>query len=129
MANQCRYVAIYVAIATYGTICYINIIAFTCLMILLQWYISTITIPKSVLLIIHLTDNNMKSLMKLTSLLLVETLSDSDYVMVYVSNKICTDNLVPANSSRQLIEICIATKLDITSVRINSSTVCQEFHR
>ena len=49
-----------------------------------QWYVSTITIPKAVLLVIHLTNINMKSLMELTSLLFVETLSDSDHIKVFI---------------------------------------------
>ena len=100
----------------------------------MQWYVSTVTIPKTVLLIIHLTDINMKSLMMLTSLLLVETLSDSDYIMVYVDNINCTDKIVPANLlQQQLIEKCIVTKLDvmITSedININVCTAYQEFNR
>ena len=68
--------------------------------------------------------------MKLTSLLLVETLSHSDYIMVYVSNTYCTDNVVPANSSqKQLIEMCIANKLDVTSVGINLNALCQDINR
>jgi len=63
----------------------------------------------------------MKSLMKLTSLLLVETLSNSDYIMVYVANnKICTDTIVPASSSQRLvIEQCIANELDVTLMDID----------
>ena len=72
----------------------------------------------------------MKSLMKLTSLLLIETFSHSDYIMVYVSNTRCTDNIVIASSSqRQLIEKCIDTKLNVLSVGINLNAACQEFHR
>ena len=98
--------------------------------LILQWYISTITIPKSVLLIIHLSNITMKSLMKLTSLLLVETLSHSDYIMVNVANTNCTDSIVPAGSSkRHLLEECIDAKLDIISVGINPKAVCQEFYR
>ena len=68
--------------------------------------------------------------MKLTSLLLVETLSDSDYIMVNIANRRCTDNVVPASSSqRDLIEHCIDTQFDVTSVGINLSTVCQEARR
>ena len=72
----------------------------------------------------------MNSLMKLTSLLLVETLSDSDYIMVNIDNTSCTDGVVPANLlQRHLIEKCIATNLNVTSVCINSSAVCQEINR
>ena len=68
------------------------------------------------LLIIHSTNDSMKSLMKLTSLLLIETLSDSDYIMVNLSNTKCTDGVIPASSSqRQLTEYCITTKLNATS--------------
>ena len=99
--------------------------------IILQWYVSTVTIPKSVLLIIHLTNIAMKSLMKLTSLLLLETLSDSDYIMVYVANTNCTDKIVPATlSQRWSIEKCIETNLNVISVGISYvSGVCQEFNR
>ena len=72
----------------------------------------------------------MNSLMKLTSLLLVETLSDSDYIMVNIANTSCTDSVVPANLlQRQLIEKCIATNLNVTSGYINSCAVCQEINR
>ena len=73
----------------------------------------------------------MKSLMKLTSLLLVETLSHSDHIMVYVTNKNCTDGIVSANSSQRLtIEKCIDTKLDVASVDyLNMSGVCQQVNR
>ena len=68
--------------------------------------------------------------MKLTSLLLIETLSDSDYIMVNISNTNCTKGVVPANSlQRKLIEHCIDTQFDVTSVSINSSTVCQRINR
>ena len=78
----------------------------------LQWYVSTVTIPKVILLIIHSTNPNMTSLMKLTSLLLIETLSDSDYIMVYVGNVSCTDGIVPAGSSQRLtIQQCIVNNL------------------
>ena len=82
------------------------------------------------LLIIYLTNDNMKSLMKLTSLLLIETLSHSDHIMVYASNVSCTDSVVIASSSqRVLIEKCIDAKLDVLSSNINLCAVCQEFHR
>ena len=68
--------------------------------------------------------------MKLTSLLLVETLSDSDYIMVNIANTNCTDGVVPASSSQQqLIERCIATQFDVTLDGINSSTICQRINR
>ena len=73
----------------------------------------------------------MKLLMKLTSHLLIETLSDSDYIMVYVSNTKCnkTDNLIPVNSSsRQLIDYCVDAELDITTV-ISLCAACKEFNR
>ena len=96
----------------------------------LQWYVAAVTIPKLILLIIHSTNASMSLLMKLTSLLLVETLSDSDYIMVNISNTSCTDNVVPASSSqRNLIEHCIDTQFDVTPVGINLSTVCQEARR
>ena len=73
----------------------------------------------------------MKSLMKLTSLLLVETLSNSDYIMVYAASTNCTDKIVSATSSqRWSIEKCIETKLNVISVDISYvSGVCQEFNR
>ena len=73
----------------------------------------------------------MKSLMKLTSLLLVETLSHSDFIMVNVSNINCTDSVVSANSSqRHLIKKCIAARLEnLTSVNINPNDACYEFNR
>ena len=96
----------------------------------LQWYVSTVTVPKVVLLVAHLTNPNMKSLMTLTSLLLVETLSDSDYIMVYVFNVNCTDGIVPATLSQRLkIENCIVNNLDVTSVDINVKFFYQEFDR
>ena len=75
----------------------------------------------------------MKSLMKLTSLLLIETSSDSDYIMVNIANTNCTDGVVPASSSqRKSIEVCIDNQFDITSdtgCSINSSIVCQRINR
>ena len=73
----------------------------------------------------------MTSLMKLTSLLLVETLSDSDYIMVYVGNVNCTDGIVPATSLMRLtIERCIVNNLDvISSMNINVNSLCQELDR
>ena len=72
----------------------------------------------------------LKSLMMLTSLLLVNSLSDSDYIMVYVSNSYCTDNVVPANSSqRLLIEKCIADKLNVTSLNITVGTGYEQFNK
>ena len=80
----------------------------------LQWYVSTVTVPKVVLLVAHLTNTNMKSLMTLTLLLLVETLSDSDYIMVNVSDVNCTDGIVPATlSQRLIIEKCIVNNLNM----------------
>ena len=68
--------------------------------------------------------------MKLTSLLLVETLSHSDHIMVYVSNISCTDIVVPAHSSqKQLLEECIDAKIEVTLVGINPNAACQEFYR
>ena len=68
--------------------------------------------------------------MKLTSFLLVETLSDSDFIMVNISNTSCTDDVVPAGSSQRMsIEHCIDTQFDVTSVGINLSTICQEARR
>ena len=68
--------------------------------------------------------------MNLTSLLLVETLSHSDYIMVNVANTSCTDDVVPANSSqRQLIESCIDTQFHVTLVDINLSAIWQKFNR
>ena len=72
----------------------------------------------------------MISLMKLTSLLLVETLSHSDYIMVYVSNKSYTDDVVLANpSQKQLIKMFITDKLDVMPVSINLKDICQEISR
>ena len=72
----------------------------------------------------------MKSLMTLTSLLLVETLSDSDYIMVYVSDVNCTAGIVPATLSQQLIiENCIVNNLNVTSVDIKVKFLYQEFDR
>ena len=73
--------------------------------------------------------------MKLTSLLLVQALSDSDYILVNVSKQntsyTCTDNnVVLANlSQQQLIANCIATHLDVTSVGIDLNAICQEINR
>ena len=100
------------------------------LYLILQWYVSTVTIPKLVLLIIHSTNGSMKSLMKLTSILLLESLSHSDYIMVYVSNVNCTENVVSANSSqRQLLEHCVHTQLDVAVVDINPNALYNKFHR
>ena len=73
----------------------------------------------------------MKLLMTLTSLLLVETLSDSDYIKVHVSNVSCTElMIVPATLSHRLkIENCIVNNLNVTSVDINVKSLCQEFDR
>ena len=67
--------------------------------------------------------------MMLTSHLLIETLSDSDYIMVNVSNTNCTDKFMPVNSSRQLMKQCVDAKLDITSVGISLCVAYQEFNR
>ena len=68
--------------------------------------------------------------MKLTSHLLLETLSDSDYIMVNVSDTSCTDHFIQVNSySRQLIEHCVNDKLDNTSFGISLHASCQEFNR
>ena len=69
--------------------------------------------------------------MKLTSLLFVETLSHSDYIMVNVANISCTDNFASADSlHRQLIEHCIATNLRATSlVGVSLNALCQEMNR
>ena len=83
-----------------------------------------------VILVAHLTNPNMKSLMTLTSLLLVETLSDSDYIMVYVSDVNCTNLIVQATlSQRLIIENCIVNNLNVTSVDINVKSLYQEFDR
>ena len=76
----------------------------------------------------------MTSLMKLTSLLLVETLSDSDYIMVHVYKANvyvnCTNGTVPANSSQRLtIERCIVNNLNVTSADSKVKCLCQEFDR
>ena len=98
--------------------------------IILQWCISTITYAtKTVLLIIHLTDDNMKSLMKFTSLLLLETLSDSDYIMVYTANEIFTDNLVKVNSMKQQLIARHISKPDVTALKISVSDMCETFIR
>ena len=68
--------------------------------------------------------------MKLTSLLLVETLSHSDYIMVYVSNESYTDDVVLTSSSqKQLIKFFITNKLDVMPVSINLKDICQEISR
>ena len=98
-------------------------------MLTLQWYVSTVTIPKVLLLVIYSTNPNMISLMKLTSLLLVETLSDSDYIMVYVGNVSCTDGIVSATLLIRLtIEKCIVNNLNVTSTN-NVISLCQELDR
>ena len=73
----------------------------------------------------------MISLMKLTSLLLVETLSDSDYIMVYVGNVNCTDGIVPATLFNRLsIEKYIVNNLNVMSADNNAvKHSCQEFDR
>ena len=96
----------------------------------LQWYVSTVTVPKSVLLIIHLTKTCMESLMKLTSLLLIETLSDNDYIKVHVANASCADTFVQATlEGKDSIANCITTKLNVsgTSADIDVYAASQEF--
>ena len=98
--------------------------------ITLQWYVSTVTMPKSVLLIIHLTKTCMEPLMKLTSLLLIETLSDFDYIKVVVVNASCTDTFVQAKLEEKVsIANCITTKLNVTgtSADIDMYAAFQEF--
>ena len=113
-----------------GIIICINNILFMNLYLPLQWYVSTLTVPKSILLIINSINANIRPWLKLTSQLLVETLSHLDYVVVYVANANCTDNIVSANSSqRQLIEKCIDTKLHMNLFSINVSAACKEFIR
>ena len=69
--------------------------------------------------------------MKLTSLLLIETLSDSDYIMVYVGNVNCTDGIVQAHSHRLTIVKCIVNNLNAISevIMINVKQLCQDFNR
>ena len=102
-----------------------------------QWYVSTITVRKVILLVIHLTNINMKSLMELTSLLFVETLSDSDHIKVYVANNSsanCTGEIHGAAvsatiSQRFMIEKCIDKNLNATSNdTINVKCLCQNFN-
>ena len=72
----------------------------------------------------------MKSLMMLTSLLLIETLSHSDYIMVNVANTRCTDGVVPASSSlRKSVEHCIATNLNVTLMNITVCPAYEMFNR
>ena len=99
--------------------------------ITLQWYVSTVTVLKSVLLIMHLTKICMESLMKLTSLLLIETLCDNDYIQVLVANASCADKLVPANlEEKDSLANCITTKLNVTdtSADIDVYAASQEFN-
>ena len=99
--------------------------------ITLQWYVSTVTVPKSVLLIMHLTKTCMESLMKLTSLLLIETLSDYDYIKVHVANASCTNTFVQATlEEKDSIANCITTKLNITDTLadIDVYAASQEFN-
>ena len=59
----------------------------------------------------------MESLMKLTSLLLIETLSDTDYIKVYVANASCTDEFAEATlEEKDAIANCITTKLNVTGI-------------
>ena len=99
--------------------------------ITLQWYVSTITVPKSVLLIMHLTKTCMESLMKLTALLLIETLSDYDYIKVHVANTSCTNTFVQATlEEKDPIANCITTKFNVTgtSADIDVYAASQEFN-
>ena len=89
------------------------------------------TIPKSVLLIIYSTNDNTRSLMKLTSLLLVETLSNSDYIMVYDygANGSCAEHIVPAKSSqKQFIQHCVVAELSVTD-NVSLSAAYEKFNR
>ena len=73
----------------------------------------------------------MESLMKLTSLLLIETLSDSDYIKVHVANANCTDEFVQATlEEKDSIANCITTKLNVTgtSADIDVYPASQEFN-
>ena len=98
----------------------------------MQWYVSTVTMPKSVLLIMHLTKTCMESLMKLTSLLLIETLSDYDYIKVHVADASCTNNtFVQAKvKDKDSIANCITTKLNVTltSADIDVYAASKEFN-
>ena len=81
----------------------------------------------------------MKSLMELTSLLFVETLSDSDHIKVYLVNNSsanCTGEIhgtaVSATiSQRFVIEKCIDKNLNVTSANtsmINVTCLCKDFN-
>ena len=73
----------------------------------------------------------MESLMKLTSLLLIETLSDFDYIKVHVANASCTNTFVQATlEEKELIANCITTKLNIsgTSADIDVHAASQELN-
>ena len=99
--------------------------------ITLQWYVSTVTVPKSVVLIMYLTKTCMESLMKLTSLLLIETLSDFDYIKVLVANASCTNTFVQATlEEKDSIANCITTKLSVigTSADIDVYAASKEFN-
>ena len=99
--------------------------------IIFQWFVSTVTVPKSVLLIMHLTKMCMESLMKLTSLLLIETLSDNDHIKVHVANASCTDVFVKATlEEKDSIANCITTKLNVigTSADIDVYASSEEFN-
>ena len=79
----------------------------------------------------HLTKTCMESLMKLTSLLLMETLSDDDYIKVHVANASCVDTFVQAKlEEKDSLANCIATKLNVTgtSADINVYAASQEFN-
>ena len=99
--------------------------------ITLQWYVSTVTVPKSVLVMMHLTKTCMESLMKLTSLLLIETLFDYDYIKVHVANASCADAFVQAKlEEKDSIANCITTKLNVigTSADIDVYAASREFN-
>ena len=81
------------------------------------------------MLIIHLTTANMKSLMKLTSLLIVETLSDSDYIMVYGVNDNFTNNPAKVSSLEQQLIARRISELNVTALKISVSDVCETFFR
>ena len=71
----------------------------------------------------------MKFLMKLTSLLLVETLSHSDYIMIYAANEKFTENVVKVSSINQQLIARNISNLDVTSLNITVSEKCETFIR
>ena len=69
--------------------------------------------------------------MKLTSLLLIETLSDFDCIKVLVANASCADTFVQAKlEEKDSLAKCITTKLNITgtSADIDVYAASQEFN-